>query len=255
MSADSALYASERVARAYAFTRPPVHPHLIDRLVRHLPGGRPVARALDIGCGAGCSSAALAPVARQVVGMDPYRTMLAHRAVVAPEAGFCVARAEALPFAPGTFDLVTAAGSLNYADVTCSLTEISRVLCAGGLFAPCDFSAGRRIHGDGRLERWHADFMARFPSPAGYALDLPTMSYAAHGLELHSFEAFEVEIPMSRAAYVDYLMGEAGVEMAFRGGVDPAQVRRFCEDGLAEVFAPGPRPIVIEAQVAVARKR
>jgi ubiquinone/menaquinone biosynthesis C-methylase UbiE len=39
---------------------------------------------------------------------------------------------ERLPFPAGMFDLVTAAGSLNYADVPAALTEIARVLARTG---------------------------------------------------------------------------------------------------------------------------
>ena len=91
------------------------------------------------------------------------------------------------------------------------------MLSAHGLFAPYDFSAGRRIRDDPRLADWHAEFQARFPSPPGYALDLRALDYRAHGLALAGYEEIEVGIAMSLAQYIDYLLGEAGVEMALRG--------------------------------------
>ena len=53
----TSVYDSERLAAAYAFDRPPVHQHIL-RSAR-LP--RQANRALDVGCGAGLSTAALAP--------------------------------------------------------------------------------------------------------------------------------------------------------------------------------------------------
>jgi ubiquinone/menaquinone biosynthesis C-methylase UbiE len=47
--------------------------------------------------------------------------MLTHRRTVAPDAGFVVGQAERLPFATSSFDLVTAAGSLNYTDLPTAL--------------------------------------------------------------------------------------------------------------------------------------
>ena len=58
---------------------------------------------------------------------------------------------------------------------------------------------------------------------------------------------------MSLAQYIDYLLGEAGVEMALRGGGQEAQVRAYCEAGLAGIFASGPREVVFDAQLAGAR--
>ena len=59
------VYDSERLAAGYAFDRPPVHEQILRsaRLTRHAD------RALDVGCGAGLSTAALAPLARQAVGL------------------------------------------------------------------------------------------------------------------------------------------------------------------------------------------
>src|SRR5512139_2368524 len=108
------IYQSARMAAGYAFSRPPVHPRIIERIRRDLRIERPLARALDIGCGAGRSTAALEPIARHVVGLEPVRGMLAHRRAVAPRASFVVARAEQIPLAAGAFDIVTAAGALNY---------------------------------------------------------------------------------------------------------------------------------------------
>jgi predicted TPR repeat methyltransferase len=80
----ASVYDSERLAAAYAFDRPPVHEEILRsaRLVRQAD------RALDVGCGAGLSTAALAPLARQVTGLEPVPAMLAHRRAVAPRARF-----------------------------------------------------------------------------------------------------------------------------------------------------------------------
>ena len=123
----TSVYDSERLAAAYAFDRPPVH----EQILRSARLARQADQALDVGCGAGLSTAALAPLARRVIGLEPIPAMLAYRRTVAPHASFVIGRAERLPFAAGSFDLVTAAGSLNYADVQSALAEIARVLTAG----------------------------------------------------------------------------------------------------------------------------
>jgi ubiquinone/menaquinone biosynthesis C-methylase UbiE len=122
MTADGTIYSSARLAAAYAFSRPPVHRHVVARLLQHLASDLPVETALDIGCGAGVSTAVLVPVARRVTGLEPYAPMLKYASDVAAGTAFVIGRAEALPFEPASFDLVTAAGALNYADVELSLS-------------------------------------------------------------------------------------------------------------------------------------
>jgi SAM-dependent methyltransferase len=100
----------------------------------------PRARALDIGCGAGRSTAALEPLARSVVGLEPAQAMLTHRRTVAPRAAFVAASAERLPFASGAFDIVTAAGSLNHVELGTFLPDLARGISEAGIRKWCESS-------------------------------------------------------------------------------------------------------------------
>ncbi|WP_146615937.1 class I SAM-dependent methyltransferase [Nonomuraea aridisoli] len=63
----TSVYDSERLAAGYAFDRPPVHRRILESV--HL--GRTARRVLDVGCGAGVSTAALAPPAEHMIGLEP----------------------------------------------------------------------------------------------------------------------------------------------------------------------------------------
>lgn len=128
------VYDSDRFAAAYAFDRPPLHSLILQRFSHPL-----VDRALDIGCGAGLSTDALAGRAQTIVGLEPVRRMLRHASQVAPGAHFVVGSADALPFASAAFDLITAAGSLNYADPSLFVPELARVLRPDGTLVVYDF--------------------------------------------------------------------------------------------------------------------
>lgn len=112
---------------------------------------------------------ALAPLARQVTGLDPIPAMLAHRRAVAPHARFVIGQAERLPFAAGTFDLITAAGSLNYADLSSALTEIARVLTWDGTFLLYDFSVDQRSASGDEQAGWFRVVRATVPMAAWLA--------------------------------------------------------------------------------------
>jgi SAM-dependent methyltransferase len=244
----TSVYDSERLAAAYAVDRPPVHEHIL----RSARLARRAERALDVGCGAGLSTAALATLARRVVGLEPVAAMLAHWRAVAPQARFVIGRAERLPFAAGSFDLVTAAGSLNYADVPSALAEIARVLTPDGTFLLYDFSTGQRSASGTELERWFASFEQRFPWPPGWQpLDVHELPLAGYGLQLLDVTAVETRLPMDLDAYLRYMLSETNVEDAIASGAcRPDEARDWCRTTLEALFADGPLTVVIPGHVA-----
>jgi SAM-dependent methyltransferase len=249
----SDLYNNPRIAAAYAFARPPVHPRVVER-IRQLTGlERSVARALDLGCGAGRSTAALAPLARTVVGLDPAAPMLEHRRAVAPTATFIVGRMEQLPFADATFQLVTAAGSINYADRSLVLPDIARVLAPDGVFVIYDFSDGRRLADSPRLDEWFAELERRYPSAPGYHLDVTRLPYEHAGLRLDTYKAFDVAIPMTLDSYLRYVMSETRVELAMSRGHKETDIREWCRLTLEEIFDDEPREVMFAAYAASIR--
>jgi SAM-dependent methyltransferase len=245
------IYDSARLAAAYAFARPPVHPLVVQRISAHATvEGRPVLRALDVGCGAGRSTAALASVARSVVGIEPAGRMLVHHRAVAPQASFVVGCAEALPFAAASFDLVTAAGSLNYTDAGRSLAEIARVLVKGGVLVVYDFSSGRRSYRAPSLDSWFSAFEHRYPFPPGYAMDVERLPYDRAGLRLAAYEPFEVAVPLTLEAYLAYVLSEANVEGAIASGVPERDISTWCRETLVPVFAAASLPVLFTGYIA-----
>jgi SAM-dependent methyltransferase len=245
----TSVYDSERLAAAYAFDRPSaVH----EQILRSARLARQADQALDVGCGAGLSTAALAPLARRVIGLEPAPAMLAYRRIVAPHASFIIGRAERLPFAAGSFDLVTAAGSLNYADFGSALAEIARVLTPDGTFLLYDFSPGRRSASDDKLERWFGSFEQRFPWPSGWEpLEVRELPLAAYGLQLLDFTDVETRLPMDVDAYLRYALSETNVEHSIASGAcSQEEARGWCQTTLEPVFADGPVTVVISGHVA-----
>lgn len=244
----TSVYESERLAAAYARDRPPIH----ERILRSARLDRQAERALDVGCGAGLSTAALTPLARQVVGLEPVSNMLMHRQTVAPQARFVIGQAERLPFESGSFDLVSAAGSLNYADLASALPEIARVLTPDGTFLLYDFSTGRRSVSGDELAGWFASFEQRFPWPPGWEpIDVRELPLAGYGLRLLDYTDIEVELPMAFDAYLRYMLSEVNVDDAItRGDHGAEEARAWCRETLQPVFADGDVTVVIPGYVA-----
>lgn len=114
----------DRIAAAhFAAYRPPLH-QLILRNV--LSSEDLFSVGLDVGCGTGHSAVALADYCTSVYGIDPSTSMLtkaaAHEKVV-----YLAGTAERMPLPEHSFDIVTLAGSLYYADTDAASAEILRV--------------------------------------------------------------------------------------------------------------------------------
>jgi SAM-dependent methyltransferase len=101
-------------------------------------------RVLDVGTGAGHTALALAKHAAEVIALDLTEEMLATAAGLARERGlsnvwFRRGRAEALPFADASFDLVTSRlCAHHYADPGAATREAARVLKPGGQYLLVD---------------------------------------------------------------------------------------------------------------------
>jgi SAM-dependent methyltransferase len=244
----ASVYDSQRLAAAYAFDRPPIH----ERILQSARLERQADRALDVGCGAGLSTAALAPLARQAIGLEPVPTMLARHQTVAPQAGFVIGQAERIPFAAGSFDLVTAAGSLNYTDLPSALSEIARVLTRNGRFLLYDFSTGRHSASGDELACWFAAFEQRFPWPPGWQpLDVRELPLARYGLRLLDYTDVETRLPMAFDAYLRYMLSEVNVDDAItRGDYSAEEARDWCRTTLEPVFANGELTVVIPGYIA-----
>ncbi|HEX8957479.1 MAG TPA: class I SAM-dependent methyltransferase, partial [Burkholderiaceae bacterium] len=118
----------------------------LQRLAQLLQG-RHEAQVLDVGCGAGHVSFAVAPQVGQVTAYDLSPQMLG---VVAQEAArrglhnIVTKRgvAEQLPFADAAFDCVlTRFSAHHWSDLAASLNEVRRVLKPGGRFFAIDVMA------------------------------------------------------------------------------------------------------------------
>ena len=171
-----------------------------------------------------------------------------------PSASFAFGQVERIPFGSGCFQLVTAAGCLNYVDTEIALLEISRVLDASGYLAVYDFSAGKSIANDPQLSEQFSLFRQHFPSPLGYALNLEQLPYRNASLEQTLYSEYDVEISMSGTEYIQYLLGDAGVETAIEAGASVAESEVLCSTIFNSVFENSRRNVVFNVQLAIARK-
>jgi ubiquinone/menaquinone biosynthesis C-methylase UbiE len=134
-----ALVEQQFGAQASAYLASAVHAHGEDlAALAALAHGHRSARLLDLGCGGGHVSYAVAPEVAEVVAYDLSPAMLDVVAKAAAERGLAnlttqQGAAERLPFADASFDLVLSRYSAHHwRDFEAGLREASRVLKPGG---------------------------------------------------------------------------------------------------------------------------
>jgi len=100
-------------------------------------------RVLDVGCGSGELLRELMRSGAAAAGIDPAPGMVELARRTAPAADVRVGTDEALPWPDGSFDVVTAVNSLQFADDTlAALAEFARVAVPGGRIAVANWAEG-----------------------------------------------------------------------------------------------------------------
>jgi SAM-dependent methyltransferase len=166
---DESLFAG--AAGYYQQGRLPYAPGLADVLGRSLGlDGR--GRLLDVGCGPGTVTVALAPLFEAVVGLDPDAEMLAQAAQAAARLGvgnaaWVRSRAEDLPAGLGTFRAVTFAASFHWMDRPLVASAVATMLDPGGAVVQVD-APGYRAD---ELAAESRSGTLPFPPPPDDALD------------------------------------------------------------------------------------
>jgi SAM-dependent methyltransferase len=228
------------VGARYARGRPDVHSTIARRIGERLGPGGPLARALDVGCGTGLSTRALALLAETVVGVDPSTPMLAqaeHHARVRYVGGV----AEALPLAAGAFDLVAIACALHWCDHDAFAAEARRVLRPDGWLIVYENQFHGQTPGSSELTEWlKSEYYAGMP----WAPRSPPYDPDAHPLRGFACEHQEVVqewVPMTRDELVAFLLTQSSPVAAVEAGqARVTELEARLQVGLARFF-PGSR--------------
>ena len=220
------FFSPASAAERYAKGRPFFHPLVAGRIKEFFGLEGPLARALDVGCGTGLSTAALRGLAAGVVGVDASAAMVAHaprRAGVT----YVVADAERLPFGEGVFDLMTVSQVLHWLDRDKFFEGARRVLRAGGRLVVYDNYFAGGPQGDEEFLRWHrGSYLERYPSPQRAWANLTAEDAAREGFSLLAHESLPNEIGFTVEGLADYLLTQSNVIAAVEGGREGADEAR-----------------------------
>jgi len=227
-------FAASGVGPRYARGRPYHHPRTLAR-VRAVVGDTPVGHALDVACGTGLSTIALAGVADTVVGLDVSTEMLRAAARV-PNGSYLLGGAETLPFPDAAFDAVTCSSGVHWFDQARFYSELWRVVRPGGWVGLYDhYFVG--MQDVDAFRDWMQELFRRYPLPPRNPQVGDPRNETPPGFELVGSELFEDPIPMTADEFADYQMTVSHCVAAVERGTPLAEVRAWLVESSAPLFA------------------
>ena len=232
-------FSSAEVAARYARVRPFYHAEVAER-VRGFAGVERFGRVLDVGCGSGQSSVALAAVAGQVIAIDPSQSML-DQAPAYPNVCYRLGCAEELNAEAGKFDLVSAGSALHWFDQARFYGQCREVLAEAGLLAVYNDHFTAHMEGSVSCKRWmRTRFAKRFPPPRRGMRDIDLPLASACGFTVAHQASFSHVVPFTREEFVAYLLTRSNtLAVLARGEKTEASVGEWLDGELTPIVPDG----------------
>ena len=220
----------------YVTARPYIHGTAISEFSKRYVPGVVFKNVLDIACGTGQSSIAVAEIAERVLGIDASGDMLAN-AISHPKVNYRFGRAEATELPSKKFDLITVAQAFHWFDREKFLTEASRLLVdQGHLLIYTSFFSGE-MKGEPEFLNWFKEgFLKKYPSPPRDRAPLTEELAQAYGLALLGEADFEDNIEMSSSRFRDYEISTSNVVAAMDRGDSLEDISDWIDAGIATFF-------------------
>jgi SAM-dependent methyltransferase len=222
-------------AERYASGRPDVQPLLLERVRPFLNG---TALGIDVACGTGQCSVALAELVDTVLAFDISKEMLA-RARPHPRVKYALSPAETLPVPDHHADVITVCMGFHWFQRDAFLKEARRVLKPDGVLAILDSFFAAEMVGHPEFAERMDRYGKRYPTPSRDRRPFGEAEAQAAGFSFHA-EAFRHEVPLIRDQLVAYLLTHSNTIAATDAGREtPEQVRDWLNIELAPLLPDG----------------
>ncbi|MBR3634597.1 MAG: methyltransferase domain-containing protein [Lachnospiraceae bacterium] len=219
---DDRSFDSKRIALGYV-KRPWLHKSVIEQLKADcdLDDDHRFKNGLDVGCGAGLSTKALKLICDKVTGTDIADSMIeVCRELYGEDTkySFYVAKAEETKTPDEKYDIVTAAGCINWVDEKRFMSNMADVVTNRGLIVIYDFGITDRMIDNTDYTKWYQkEYLTRFPKP--YRKENKwTQNDLPKGFIMEKQTDYEMKYAFNLENFVDFMMIQSNVNTQIESG-------------------------------------
>ena len=232
------FFAHQTAAERYAQGRPYFHPLVIDRIRGFLKLRGPVSIAVDVACGTGQSSLALADIATSVIATDLAVSMLA-QAQVHEHIRYIEAPAEHLPIESHSADLITVSLAFHWFDRNRFLAEACRILRPDGTLVIYNNAFFGQMKENPEFALWSQEkYLTRYPNPPRNTTSFDEQDARACHFTFVGRERYTNDISFSPEDLARYLTTQSNVIAAVEQGRESLQsVYRWLIDSTLPMFS------------------
>lgn len=199
-------FMDKKAAKRYQEYRPQYHDLPFKKLKKFIKK-KPNA-ALDVACGTGHSTKALAKISKKTIGADSSREML-EQARKNSKLQFVEAQAEKLPFENETFDLINISMGFHWVDQTKFLKEAKRLLRKNGFLTVDNFGALGKKDDDEFKKMEKELYLKYLPRAARNKPYLTDKQLKTTGFKLLTMLPYVLVKALSLDEYANYVMSQS----------------------------------------------
>lgn len=245
---NSKSFDTERIALGYA-NRPWIHKDIIGEIAKEYEKRSDFQNGLDVGCGAGLSTKALRLICEHVTGTDISEAMINVCQTLYKDSGynFYAASAEETRHPDKLYDIVTAAGMVNWVDRDKFLDRMHDIMTSDGLLVIYDFWITDRMKENNTYKEWYQNqYLSEFPKP-------PRKENVWHQDEMREHflirkqTTYEICWKFGLEEFVDFMMIQSNVNAKVESGERTmTEVREWMLGTLRPIFGDLERTLIFE---------
>ena len=251
---DNKLFDSQRIASGYAYDRPWLHKSVIEQIKVDYADKIPFQNGLDVGCGAGLSTKALKLICNKVTGTDISDEMVHMCRTQYAGSGFTfyTARAEDTEMPQTPYDIVTAAGVVDWVDRDRFLENMKQVMATNAPLIIYDFwISDKMIENSAYTEWYHGKYLANFPKPPRNENewkqnDIPKcFSFVKQTV-------CQMEYEFDMASFIRFMMTQTNISSKIESGcMTEEEVRKWLQETLKPIFEGLRRTLVFDGYIRI----
>jgi len=245
---DNKSFDSKRIAEGYA-KRPWLHKIVMEQIKKDCEVNHEFKNGLDVGCGAGLSTRALKLLCDKVTGTDISEAMIAVCKELYKDSAysFYAASAEETKIPCEPYDIVTAAGVINWVDKERFLKNLQGVMVHGGLLVIYDFwITDQMVDGEAYTRWYQEEYLRNFPKPPRKE-DTWSQQDLGDDFVMKKQVPHQMSYEFDLNSFIDFMMIQSNVNAQIEEGKNTeSEVREWMKRTLQPIFGESKRQLIFE---------